>query len=50
MQVQAVKAYQKFLATYADDPRIMEARYHLGECLLAAGNLPECAKGSGENW
>ena len=43
-QIQAVKAYQKFLATYADDPRIMEARYHLGECLLAAGNLPESRK------
>ena len=32
---------EKFLAAHGDDPRHMEARYRLGECLLAAGKLPE---------
>ena len=41
---EAAKAYQQFLAAQADDPRQMEARYRMGECLLAAGRLPEARK------
>ena len=41
---EAATAYEKFLAAHADDPRQMEARYRMGECLLAAGRLPEARK------
>ncbi len=36
---EAVAAYERFIAEYADSPLDVEARYRLGECRLAQGAL-----------
>ncbi len=37
----AVEAWQAFLQTHADDPKALEARYHLGVCQMQLKNFPQ---------
>jgi TolA-binding protein len=47
-QPAAAAAYEKFLADETADARKPEARYRLGECLLATGKLPDGNRKRGE--
>ena len=37
----AVEAWQGFLQTHADDPKVLEARYQLGVCQMQLKNYPQ---------
>jgi hypothetical protein len=42
--VEAGKAFEAFVAAHGDAPQLMEARYHLGECLLTSGRFADARK------